>query len=189
MSAQTKIQAKPANLNPLTLANQITILRLLLTPVILICLFSDKTKGAIYLLIFSILTDFFDGFVARLKKEQSLLGAFLDPLADKLMVTSVFLVLAVLKIVEMWVFVVIFSRDLLIVLGWVIIFILTQSSRITPRFLGKLTTAVQMVASVVFIAGVAGIWKTGLIWITVGFSIASAIEYIIIGEGRLGQWN
>ncbi len=186
---QKPLSTKQLRSNPLTIANQITIVRILLIPVIIICLVSQHKLWAFSLLAFSIFTDFFDGFIARLTKEQSLLGAFLDPLADKLLVTAVYLVLAILNMVDMWVFVVIFSRDLLIVLGWVIIFILTQSNKITPRLLGKIATATQMLASLAFIASVSYPWIQIVTWITVTISIASAIEYIVVGEGRLGGWS
>jgi len=121
----------------LTLANQITILRIFFIPVIVICLLEGYQTAVIILLSLSILTDLLDGLAARLRGERTRLGAFLDPLADKLLLSAVFLTLTYLGLLEIWIFVVIFSRDLLIVLGWGIIYILTGSSTITPPRTGK----------------------------------------------------
>jgi len=101
----------------LNLANQITILRIIIIPVIVILLMENQQRWAAGLFVFSMLTDLLDGLVARLNKESSDLGVFLDPMADKLLLASVYLTLAFLNRIDMWVFVVVFSRDLLIVLG------------------------------------------------------------------------
>jgi small GTP-binding protein len=73
-----------------------------------------------------------------------LLGKFLDPVADKLLLSSSFLILALLGRTPMWVFIVVLFRDLLILIGWNVLFILTRVPRIEPRALGKATTFAQM---------------------------------------------
>ena len=118
----------------MTLANQITILRIILIPVTVIMLVERKMGWAFGLLLFSTLTDLADGLAARIRGEQTLIGAFLDPMADKLLLASVYLTMTALRIIDIWVFVVIFSRDLLIVLGWGVIYILTGSSKLLREF-------------------------------------------------------
>ena len=149
----------------------------------------NKINTVLALLGFCMLTDFLDGFAARYRDEQSRLGSILDPLADKLLISSVFLTLATLDLIDMWVFVVFFSRDLLIVLGWLIIFILTGSSKIENRKTGKITTAIQMGTALAIIWGTTHQIQTGIIWLSVLFTIASTIEYVIVGEKRLGEWG
>ncbi len=173
----------------MTLANKITVIRILLIPIIVICLLKNMSTWVITLLAFCMLTDLLDGFVARIKKERTPLGAFLDPMADKLLLTAVFLTLTFLNRIDMWVFIVIFSRDLLIVLGWSIIYILTSSSKITPRLLGKLTTAAQMSLAFVFIIPFSAAGRNVILWTTVALTTISAIEYIFIAERRLGEWG
>jgi len=173
----------------ITLANKITILRLLLIPAIIILLLEEKTLMVVILLTFSILTDFLDGLAARLRGERTKLGAFLDPLADKLLLTSVFMTLTYLDLLETWMFVVIFSRDLLIVLGWGVIYILTGFSAIKPRWLGKITTGTQMLAVLACIVGIPDVSLNILLWLTIVFTIISAIDYIIVGEKRLGEMS
>lgn len=173
----------------LTLANQITIARILFIPVIVILLLKSQTMWVLIVLGLTAFTDLLDGLVARKRGERTQLGAFLDPLADKLLLSAVFLTLTYLKLVEVWVFVVIFSRDLIIVLGWAIIYILTGSANITPRITGKITTTVQMITALAFITHLDPVWQNALQWATVAVTIVSAIDYIIIGEKRLGAWG
>jgi cardiolipin synthase (CMP-forming) len=173
----------------MTLANKITVLRIIFIPAIVICLIERKMVQFYVLLTFSILSDLLDGLAARLRGERTQLGAFLDPLADKLLLTSVFLTLTYLQVIDMWVFVVIFSRDLLIVLGWTMIYILTGSSTITPRILGKITTTVQMISALAFtFPTISPTIRGVLLWSIGCLTIVSAIDYVMVGEKRLGQW-
>ncbi len=173
----------------MTLANKITILRMLLIPVIVIGLIEGYTWWVYTLLGFTMFTDFLDGLAARRRGEQTRLGAFLDPMADKLLLTAVFLSLTYLREIPIWVFVAIFSRDLMIVLGWSVIFILTGSSTVQPRPLGKATTTAQMITALATILAVPAPVHKGLIWLTIALTAASAFDYIRAGEKRLGEWG
>jgi cardiolipin synthase len=111
-------------------------------------------------------------------------------MADKLLLTAVYVTLAYRGFLPAWVFVVIFSRDLLIVLGWAVIYILTGSSKVAPRTLGKVTTGIQMATVVGFLMlPDASPLRSMLLWSTVFATAASAIDYVYIGEKRLGDWN
>ncbi len=173
-----------------TLANKITVVRILMIPFIVIALLKQAYPLFYFLFLFSMATDFFDGMVARMRGEQTMVGAFLDPMADKLLLTSVYLTLTVLNLVDVWIFVVIFSRDLLIVLGWSIIYILTRSFAVTPRMLGKVTTSTQMAAAALFtIDNLNPAFHKGMIGAVIALTVVSIIDYIMIGEKRLGQWE
>jgi len=134
-------------------------------------------------------TDLLDGFAARRRGERTRLGAFLDPMADKLLLTSVFLSLTYLHQIPVWVFVAIFSRDVLIVLGWSVIFILTGSSTVQPRPLGKATTAAQMITALAVIVQAPAIATIVLLWIMIALTVISAVDYVRTGEKRLGEWG
>lgn len=175
--------------NRFTLANKITLLRIILIPVIVIGLLYHRNGWVYGLLIFSMITDLLDGLVARWRKENTKLGAFLDPLADKLLLTSVFMTMTYMHIIETWVFVIIFSRDLLIVIGWAVIFILTGSSTIKPRPLGKSTTAIQMATALSFLLEFPPAAKAFFLWAAIALTITSAVDYIREGEKRLGGWT
>ncbi|MCG3205894.1 MAG: CDP-diacylglycerol--glycerol-3-phosphate 3-phosphatidyltransferase [Elusimicrobia bacterium] len=172
----------------MNLPNKITILRILLVPLIVIGLIEHQTALVYVLMALCMATDFLDGLIARRTGQHTKLGAFLDPMADKLLLISVFMTLAFMRSIPMWTFIIVFSRDLLIVLGWFVIFLLTGSSHIEPRPLGKATTAVQMATAMVCIIPLPQATQV-LLWITVAITAVSAIDYVIIGEKRLGMWN
>jgi len=186
----TEIKSEPENRSSITLANKITMLRIILIPVIVICLLERAYLWFYLLFAFTVLTDLLDGLAARIKGEQTMVGAFLDPMADKLLLTSVYLTLTYKGIIDVWIFVVVFSRDLLIVLGWGVIYILTRSPAIHPRLLGKITTAVQMGAAFLFtIPDLPHDVKKGMIWLIVTLTGLSVLDYVLIGEKKLGQWE
>ena len=120
----------------MTLANKITLLRIFLIPVFIIMLLQGHHPWPAVIFTFTIVTDALDGFIARWKKQKTALGSFLDPLADKMLMLSTFLTLAYLKVIPLWIFVVTISRDLIVVLGWVVIYFITHSTEIEPRLLG-----------------------------------------------------
>lgn len=173
----------------MTLANKITVLRILLIPAIVIGLLIDHKIWVYILLGFSMLTDLLDGLAARHRKERTRLGAFLDPMADKLLLSSVYLTLTYLEIIHPWIFVLVFSRDLLIVLGWTVIYILTGSAKIQPQMLGKVTTALQMLTALSFLVPILNGLQQPLLWLSVTATVVSAIDYVILGQKRLAGWD
>ncbi len=128
----------------MTLANKITILRIILIPVFIVLFIQGAHPWPAIIFTFTILTDALDGFVARWKKQITPLGSFLDPMGDKLLIFSSYLVAAYFKIIPTWIFIVILSRDIIIVLGWYVINLITTSVEIKPLLLGKLTAVFQM---------------------------------------------
>ncbi len=134
---------------------------------------------------FAILTDMLDGAVARMRKERTKLGSFLDPLADKLLITATFVGLSYIGRIDLWIFVAIFSRDLIIVLGWGIIYILTGSFAIEPRPLGKLSTLLQMAAAIALLFPVHDLIGLWLVRLMVFITFLSAADYIWAGSKKL----
>jgi len=173
----------------MTLANKITTGRIIMVPMIVIGLLEKNTVWVYALLGLCMMTDFLDGLMARRRGERTKLGAFLDPMADKLLLISIFMTLAYLGKIPMWIFVVVFSRDLLIVLGWTVIYILTESAAIEPRPLGKATTAFQMMTALACILAAPTPAAKPLLWAMILLTVASTIDYIIVGEKKLGAWN
>lgn len=174
----------------MTLANRITILRIALIPVFVVLFLQQGNspvlkKWMLAVYSFAIFTDLLDGIVARMRGERTPLGTFLDPLADKLLVTSSLILLTYRGDIPLWVFVVVFSRDLIIVLGWTIIYILTSSSKIEPRPLGKATTLLQMGASIALLFPVPVPFAMWIVRAMVLVTILSAIDYMWVGSKRL----
>lgn len=170
----------------MTLANKITIIRILLIPVFIITLMQGMAPWPAVIFTCTIITDALDGFVARYRGQTTRLGSFLDPLADKLLMFASFLLAATyLKIIPLWVFTVILSRDLMILLGWIVIYFVNGSTEIKPRMLGKTTTAVQMLTVWVMLLNVAPRYFNTLLMATVVVTALSAIDYVIAGTKRL----
>lgn len=174
----------------MTLANRISILRILLIPIFMVVYLQaqkyDVLKNwALGIFAFAILTDLLDGAVARMRGERTRLGSFLDPLADKLLITATFVALTYLGTIELWILVIIFSRDLIIVLGWAIIYILTNSSEIRPRILGKISTLLQMGSAIALLFPVPELLADWLVKIMLLFTLFSAADYILVGSKKL----
>lgn len=161
----------------MTLASKITILRILLLPVVLYLLLEQKFSLATAIYAFVILTDLLDGFIARFFRQKSALGAFLDPLADKLLIISVMSVLLHLKKITPTVFTLLISRDILIIIGWFIAYLLLGTTQIHPRILGKLAIALETITIGLVVYG----YSLGnLVWtVLIGISWLSALDYII----------
>lgn len=171
----------------MNLANRITLIRIILIPIFIVLLIQGHNPWPAVIFTFTIVTDALDGFIARWKKQKTALGAFLDPLADKLLMFSSFLALTYLKIIPLWIFVVILSRDILIVLGWVLVYFLYNSKEVKPRFFGKLTTVLQMSTVWLILLGLADPWKMNFLVVTVVITSVSCLDYIIDGSRRLGK--
>ena len=170
----------------MTLANKITVLRIIAIPLFIIALVEGSMTWARIIFLLSVFSDALDGTIARLRKERTPLGTFLDPLADKLLLFSTFVVYTYLSWIPVWVFIIVVSRDLIIILGWTIVYILTGNSKIEPRMLGKITTALQMGVILTKLVVVPPVFYHGLLHTMIAVTILSAIDYVWIGNKRLG---
>ncbi len=133
----------------LTYANQLTILRMIFIPCFVLLLIYDRPKIAILVFILSGITDGLDGLIARKLQQKTVLGSFLDPMADKLLLTAAFITLTVPSVpvsyhIPIWLTITSISRDLLIALAALIIHLQTGHTQFAPSFLGKCTTAGQL---------------------------------------------
>ena len=170
----------------MTLASKITVLRIIAVPFFTIALIQHYLLCAQIIFCLSIFSDALDGMIARWRRERTQLGAFLDPLADKLLLIVCYVVFAYLNWIPLWVFVAVISRDLLIVMGWSIVYILTGNSKIEPRPLGKLTTALQSAVAAAPLFSIGGPLYHGLAGAMIGATILSGADYVWIGNKRLG---
>lgn len=166
-------------------ANYITLLRILLTPVFFTALVSyeageEATRWfAFAIFVTATLTDALDGFLARVFKKKTSLGQFLDPLADKLLLLSGYLGLLFVEALAfrppLWITVTIVFRDLIIILGLVMIYLMSGKVTIRPNLLGKCTTASQMATLVAILLN----WRVSVpLWyVTAALTIASCVAY------------
>ena len=171
----------------MTTANKITILRIVLMPLFIILFLQGMHPWPLIIFTFTIFTDALDGFIARWRKQTTPLGAFLDPMADKLLMFSSFLVGAYLHLIPLWIFVVILSRDLIIISGWTIMYFITGSKEVQPRFLGKLTTIFQMGTIWLMLLQIPQTYLHNLLLTTTIITVMSGLDYVVTGSKKLNH--
>ena len=128
----------------LTLPNFLTLLRIMAVPAFLILLINHHYGGALVLFMAAGITDTVDGVLARLTDSKSELGATMDPLADKLLLISSFVMLTWLGAVPSWLLVLVLTRDVVILLGYLVIYFVSTPMEIAPTLVGKLNTFNEM---------------------------------------------
>src|SRR5919106_361760 len=127
------------------LANWLTILRILLIPVFITLLVYKQRGPALAIFLAAALTDLLDGYVARHRGSQSRLGAFLDPMADKMLLISSFVTLTWLRALPFWIAAVVISRDVILVVGALLIHMLGGRIYPRPTWAGKAATFFQII--------------------------------------------
>lgn len=129
---------------PLNIPNSLTILRILLVPLFVGLLIYEHVTYALITLFVAALTDALDGSIARIANQRTRVGAYLDPLADKLLLMSSFVTLSILDVVPVWSVILVVSRDAILLTGTVLARLTDTSIDLSPTALGKATTAFQL---------------------------------------------
>jgi cardiolipin synthase (CMP-forming) len=172
----------------LTAANQLTILRLLLVPVFALCMLYGRPGAALLAFAVAGVTDALDGLIARRTGQSTALGAWLDPMADKLLVATMFVMLTVPGLgmpqrLPLWLTVLVLSRDIAIVLTVAVVNLAVARRTFRPTMLGKTATAVYLLTGVVALyANVLGrelALVTWCVWLTLVITLASATQYVV----------
>jgi len=179
------------------LANKITIVRILLIPFFVSTfIYYSPEKDylrlvALVIFVISMLTDGIDGYVARRYYQKTKLGTVLDPVADKLLIISAYICLSMVKVLPSdlrlppWVSIFVISRDILLVLGSVIIYMLVGKIEIKPSALGKITTFFQMLTIVVVLVQFK---YSYIVWTTaVVFTTLSGLGYLFRANHFLSE--
>lgn len=163
------------------LPNLLTAARLALAPYLFLLMFRHRYSTIIPLFILIGITDVVDGFLARRYGASSRLGAYLDPVADKILLSGTFLVLALTGAIEWWLAAVVLGRDLLILVAAGVLYFATARRNFPPSPWGKISTFVQIVFLCFQIGSLAGIAvapaATALKWLTVALAVASLTDY------------
>lgn len=129
----------------LNLPNFLTLLRIVAIPVFLIFLTDGRAEAALVVFVLAGITDALDGAIARLTNSKTTLGAYMDPLADKMLILSAFVVFASMDVVPRWLTVVVISRDVIILVGYLSLFLLTQQlMEIRPSAISKAATLLHL---------------------------------------------
>jgi cardiolipin synthase len=171
----------------MNIPNLITLLRIILVPVTVILLIQGSFRKALAVFIIASISDAVDGFLARFMHQQTVVGAYLDPIADKALLISTFVTLSILHIIPAWLAVIVISRDFIILLGLSVLFAMSVSVEIHPSLVSKITTFLQ--AATVFLAlflrclpdGVDREWLEIFYWATAIFTVVSGLNYMSRG--------
>jgi cardiolipin synthase (CMP-forming) len=163
--------------------NLLTLLRLFIIPFLVIEILDARYRWAFALFILAGVSDGFDGLVARWLEQKTRLGQYLDPIADKLLLSTLFLVLTHMELVPRYVTVLVFSRDLGILLISTLLFATGTLRDFRPSVLGKLNTIAQIVGLTVVLvneiapSGEVGLLKLGLLRAIAVLAPLSAAQY------------
>ena len=176
-----------------TAPNQLTLLRMVFVPFIVIHLVEGRYLWALVVFVVAGFSDGLDGLLARTLHQQTLLGQYLDPIADKLLLSTMFLVLSILRKIPWKYTVVVFSRDVSILAASAVLFAIAGLRNFRPSIFGKANTFSQI--SAVFCVLLLQIYPLRWVWITRTvflratfiFTILSALHYVILVQQRLRE--
>ena len=171
--------------------NQLTLLRLVFIPFIAGAILDSEYKAALALFVLAGLSDGLDGLLARKMNQRTMLGQYLDPIADKLLLSTMFLVLSSAHHVPWRVTLLVFSRDIGILLVSALLYMTTSLRNFAPSILGKANTLAQIAAILLVLAK--NVWGTGWIavgttlslWAVFGLTLLSGLHYILLVGNRL----
>jgi len=169
--------------------NVLTFLRILLVIPFAASLFYDYYRQALAIFFIAGLSDGIDGFIARHFNWKSRLGAIADPLADKLLLVTAYIVLTIMGHLPTWLTVLVFSRDIIIVVGALIYHYFIGQYRIMPSVFGKLNTFVQIIYALVIIMHLAGFSMPSVaiaygLYLVAFLAVLSGIHYIVVWSNK-----
>ncbi|MCG3176094.1 MAG: CDP-diacylglycerol--glycerol-3-phosphate 3-phosphatidyltransferase [Candidatus Omnitrophica bacterium] len=183
--------------DPLNWPNRLTFLRVLLVPAVISCVLSyapgkeQLFDWALALFISACVTDALDGYLARRLGQMTPFGALIDPLADKLLIVSAFVVLCFAPNlpdaarIPAWVAVPVLTRDIVLLAGSMIVFMATGDLKAKPNLVGKATTCVQMLTLIACLARLPIEARSPLFVLTVILTLASGWHYVRSGARAL----
>lgn len=175
----------------MNLPNCITLIRVLLVPLFAIFVLEGDYEAAFFVFVVAGVSDGLDGFLARVLNQKTKLGAVLDPIADKALLMTAFVMLAVVGLIPSWLTVLVVSRDVIIMAGIGILMFSQHEVTIRPSYFSKATTLMQL-ATVAFALGhqhLPRLQPLGqpLLWVTAGLTLLSGAHYIAVGFSILGK--
>ncbi|MBI3592340.1 MAG: CDP-alcohol phosphatidyltransferase family protein, partial [Nitrospirae bacterium] len=140
---------------------------------------------ALFLFIGASVSDMLDGLLARLTNQKTRLGAFLDPLADKFLLMTSFILFSVYGWIPMWLTIMVISRDLIVTLGWILLYLVYHITRVEPSLIGKTAIATQLllIAYTLLSINVHGIPlpENWMLWTVAMLTVASGLQYVYRG--------
>lgn len=175
----------------MNIPNYITLGRVILIPFFINLLIYGYYREALLVFVIAGVTDALDGLIARLTNSKTQLGAFLDPLADKLLILSAFVALVLLDKLPVWLAVVVVSRDVILALGSVVVYMTKHELTIIPSAIGKTTTVLQLLVVGLTLLVMSTDLHPGFLPFLQGatavVTVGSGIQYVLRGMKMVGQ--
>ncbi len=168
----------------MSLPNLITIARILIVPLIILLINSEQMAAAFVLFILAGLSDGVDGFIAKHFDQATQLGAYLDPVADKILLVSIYVTLGQLGHLPGWLVILVVSRDLLIVGAFLLAWIMGLNIKVAPLMVSKANTTVQIILAGLILADLGFDLKLSVItdiclYVVAGFTVLSGVAYLV----------
>ena len=198
VSPSARERFDPARL--INIANGLTAARVLLVPYFAFLLISGRGKTALAVFAVCGATDVLDGLLARWLRQRTLVGTLLDPIADKLLMATAFIVLSYVHIVPLRLTVMVISRDIIILVGSLIYLLLFDASDLRATALSKANTAVQVLTVIYFLAiaafpaeakamgtGRGSLPDRAVTLVCAATTVASGLQYLYIGIRKLSD--
>lgn len=179
-----------------TIPNLISVLRMGLVPLFIIAILEGQPLRALILFLVAGLTDALDGFIARFANQQSLLGAYLDPIADKILLIAAYITLTIPSLnhgvqIPIWITVLVIGRDVLLVVVALILYLAGGIRRFPPTMLSKINTAIQVAAVLVVLLSALSphleSLATTLLYLVAVLTVSSGLDYVIRYSRSSGQ--
>jgi cardiolipin synthase len=178
-------------MNVLNLPNSITFIRIILLPIFVTALVYKRYEVALAVFIAAGISDALDGLMARLTNQKTILGAFLDPLADKFLMVTSYILFSVYGWIPTWLTIIVISRDLIVTLGWVLLSLIYGITGITPSLTGKAANTAQLVLIGYILLSVnikfALHPETWMHWAVAVLTVSSGLQYVYRGLKQAGE--
>ena len=184
----------------INIANGLTAARVLLVPYFAYLLISEREKAALLVFVVCGATDALDGLLARWLRQRTLVGALLDPIADKLLMATAFIVLSYVHIAPLRLTIMVISRDVIILVGSFLYLLLFDASDLRPTGLSKANTVIQILTVIYFLsvaafpaeskalgAGMGSIPNRAVALVCAFTTVASGLQYLYIGLRKLSD--
>ncbi len=179
----------------LSVPNQLTLLRMLLLPFVLISMIYGQHEASLWLFFLAAVTDAIDGIIARRFNQKTRLGQYLDPIADKLLLSSCFVAQAAIGTIPWWVTIFVLLRDVMIIATALVVVLTTTVRNFPPSGFGKANTVVQIVTLLTVLFN--NVWPDLcppaiveiLIWLTAATTVLSSAHYALATSQRLQEYQ
>ena len=179
-----------------TLSNQLTVARMAMVPIFVLLVMYGMMGWALIVFLLAGVTDMLDGWLARWLHQRTVLGTYLDPIADKMLLTASFVTLSIQSVpiknhIPVWATALFISRDIIIVVSALIIYIATGFRNFRPSVYGKITTLLQLAAVLVTIwfsyLGHRSVIARATVYAAVAATAVSGFHYVLLMRQRLGE--